>query len=98
MTSHWIWNKFSSVQHWGTRKANYYMIVCKVYQSPDGYVVYVPSNDSELDLLPTGHWHIGQGTLSFLVVMVAILPFFRLSYEGNWEAGQPSGQGCMKFR
>ena len=42
--------------------------------------------------------HIGQGRLSFLVVMVAILPFFRLSYEGNWEAGQPSGQGCMKFR
>ena len=42
--------------------------------------------------------HIGQGRLSFLVVMVAILPFFRLSYEGSWEAGQPSGQGCMKFR
>ena len=41
--------------------------------------------------------HIGQGWLSFLVV-VATLSFFRLSYEGNWEAGQPSGQGCMKFR
>ena len=22
----------------------------------------------------------------------------RLSYEGNWEVGQPSGQGCMTFR
>ena len=33
--------------------------------------------------------HIGQG---------CHLQFFRLSYEGSWEAGQPSSQGCMKFR
>ena len=26
------------------------------------------------------------------------VPVLRLSYEGNWDSGQPSGQGCMKFR
>ena len=30
--------------------------------------------------------------------MSTIMVAPRLSYEGNWEAGQPSGQGCMKFR